>query len=105
MHPSHAGPCAVAQCTRTCLHAAESGTASYKVLVQTSDIRGAGTDSDIFIRLFGPKGDSGERLLDTSANDFERGNLDTFLFTVGARLRASLDTFLLTVGVLGCAQA
>ncbi|KAF5837533.1 hypothetical protein DUNSADRAFT_4226 [Dunaliella salina] len=63
------------------LAAADSGTASYKVLVQTSDIRGAGTDSDIFIRLFGPKGDSGERLLDSSANDFERGKLDTFMFS------------------------
>uniref|UniRef100_A0A7S3VHN2 PLAT domain-containing protein n=1 Tax=Dunaliella tertiolecta TaxID=3047 RepID=A0A7S3VHN2_DUNTE len=63
------------------LAAADSGTASYKVLVQTSDIRGAGTDSDIFICLFGPKGDSGERLLDSSANDFERGKLDTFMFS------------------------
>lgn len=82
---------------------AEKGTASYRVLVQTSDLRGAGTDSDIFITLFGPKGDTGERPLESSANDFERGKLDTFMFTVCAAHilplymfeRGKLDTFTL----------
>ncbi len=43
--------------------------------VYTSDIRGAGTDSDIFITIYGEKGDSGERLLDNSQNNFERNQV------------------------------
>jgi len=67
--------CWVPSCT-------EKGTASYRILVQTSDVRGAGTDSDVFITLYGPKGDSGERALESSANDFERGKQDVFMLTV-----------------------
>uniref|UniRef100_A0A383W527 PLAT domain-containing protein n=1 Tax=Tetradesmus obliquus TaxID=3088 RepID=A0A383W527_TETOB len=51
---------------------------SYKVEVQTSDIRGAGTDADVLLTIFGSAGDSGPQKLFTSANDFERGKLDTF---------------------------
>jgi hypothetical protein len=46
--------------------------------VFTSDIRGAGTDSDVFCTLSGLKGDSGERTLDTSADNFERASEDIF---------------------------
>lgn len=39
----------------------------------TSDLRGAGTDSNVTCNLFGKTGSTGERRLDTSANNFERG--------------------------------
>ncbi len=52
--------------------------------MQTSDVRGAGTDSDVSIIVFGNQGDTGTRPLESSANDFERGNLDTFFFTVSS---------------------
>ena len=45
----------------------------YKVTVYTGDKRGAGTDADVFVTLFGEGGDSGERKLDTKRNNFERG--------------------------------
>ena len=45
----------------------------YKVTVHTSDIRGAGTDADVFCAIYGERGTTGERVLDTSANNFERG--------------------------------
>ena len=45
-------------------------------------MRGAGTDSDVTIIVFGAKGDTGARALESSANDFERGQLDTYFFTV-----------------------
>lgn len=48
--------------------------------VATSDIRGAGTDSDVFITLFGSLGESGERSLESSVNDFERGRVDRYIF-------------------------
>jgi hypothetical protein len=46
--------------------------ASYRVMVKTSDLRGAGTDADVFLTIYGPKGDTGERVLDNSSNNFER---------------------------------
>lgn len=46
--------------------------------MKTGDIRGAGTDANVFIQLFGKNGDTGERKLETSSNDFERGHNDTF---------------------------
>lgn len=42
------------------------------MLVYTSDLRGAGTDSNVFITLYGPMGDTGERKIDNSKNNFER---------------------------------
>lgn len=60
------------------LHA-EGGGAQYRVIVKTGDQRGAGTDSNVFLTIYGSKGDSGERPLDTSANNFERAMTDTFL--------------------------
>ena len=35
---------------------------TYNVTVVTSDIRGAGTDSNVYIQLFGNKNDSGNIL-------------------------------------------
>eukprot|EP00798_Chlamydomonas_sp_ICE-L_P018433 gene18433-24909_t len=58
---------------------------SYKVTVKTSDIRGAGTDSNITFQLFGMKDeksvDTGKHVLDDSANNFER-NMDEVSDTV-----------------------
>ena len=48
---------------------------TYRVIVKTSDLRGAGTDADIFLVVYGPLGDTGERLLDNSANNFERNQV------------------------------
>ena len=53
-----------------------------------TDVRGAGTDSDVFITIYGTAGDTGERDLATSANNFERGRLDTFLFDVSGAANA-----------------
>uniref|UniRef100_A0A6B2KWS8 PLAT domain-containing protein n=1 Tax=Arcella intermedia TaxID=1963864 RepID=A0A6B2KWS8_9EUKA len=63
----------------------EDGTSSapivsYKVFVTTGDRRGAGTDANVFITLFGTKGDSSERLLESPGNNFERNSTDTFGF-------------------------
>ncbi|KAG2499991.1 hypothetical protein HYH03_002273 [Edaphochlamys debaryana] len=71
-------------CKRTLLSgaaAAAAGLCSYRVIVKTSDMRGAGTDADVFLTIYGPKGDTGERPLDNSANNFERNQTDTFILT------------------------
>lgn len=62
--------------------AAAAGKVSYKVEVQTSDIRGAGTDADVVLTMYGSSGDTGPLKLFSSANDFERGQLDTFFVEV-----------------------
>ena len=51
---------------------------TYKLLVKTGDIRGAGTDANVFAQIFGENGDTGERKLEASGNNFERGHTDTF---------------------------
>ena len=40
--------------------------------VRTQDKRGAGTDADISVILFGDKNKTGELKLESSANNFER---------------------------------
>ena len=46
--------------------------------MKTGDVRGAGTDANVFVQLFGQNGDSGERKLESSGNNFERGHTDVF---------------------------
>ena len=44
----------------------------YQVHVYTGDVWGAGTDANVVITIFGEDGDSGERKLDNTSNNFER---------------------------------
>uniref|UniRef100_A0A3B4DKH5 PLAT domain-containing protein n=1 Tax=Pygocentrus nattereri TaxID=42514 RepID=A0A3B4DKH5_PYGNA len=50
----------------------------YVVSVFTADVKGSGTDADVFINIFGENGDTGERRLDSDKNNFERGTEDKF---------------------------
>uniref|UniRef100_A0AAQ5YHT5 Lipoxygenase homology PLAT domains 1b n=1 Tax=Amphiprion ocellaris TaxID=80972 RepID=A0AAQ5YHT5_AMPOC len=50
----------------------------YAVSVFTADVKGSGTDADVFINIFGEFGDTGERRLDNDKNNFERGTEDKF---------------------------
>ncbi|XP_071822236.1 outer dynein arm-docking complex subunit 4-like isoform X2 [Apostichopus japonicus] len=57
-------------------------TLTYKVIVKTSDEQGSGTNSEVFIILFGENGDSGKLLLTTPVTEgdiFESGNIDRFI--------------------------
>ena len=67
-------------CQRTLKAGAGGTTSRYKVTVRTGDEMGAGTDADVSLTIYGTLGDSGERALDSSANDFERGSKDEFFF-------------------------
>ncbi|XP_062503862.1 lipoxygenase homology domain-containing protein 1-like isoform X2 [Corticium candelabrum] len=51
----------------------------YTVKTQTGDKRGAGTDANVFVTIFGKDGDTGERRLDNSKNNFERKRIDQFV--------------------------
>ena len=50
----------------------------YMVEVHTGKKRGAGTDANVFLNIFGEQGDTGERPLEkskTNMNKFEKGNV------------------------------
>lgn len=46
--------------------------------VKTGDVRGAGTDANVFLQIFGEHGDTGDKKLESSGNNFERGHTDIF---------------------------
>jgi lipoxygenase homology domain-containing protein 1 len=55
---------------------------SYHLKIKTGDIRNAGTDANVYLKIFGEKGDSGKKKLkrsDTTTNKFERGRIDEFI--------------------------
>lgn len=56
----------------------EDGRLAYTFRVQTSDVKGAGTDSNIFVSLVGDKGETGYQPLVANHDTFERGNEDVF---------------------------
>ena len=64
-------------------------TACHMLQVHTSDIRGAGTDANVYLIIYGATGrDSGRLPLENSKNNFERGQEDTF--TVQVRIHKKL---------------
>ena len=44
----------------------------------TGDVRGAGTNSNVFLVLYGDNGKSDEFKLRTKSDNFERGQVDQF---------------------------
>ena len=61
-----------------------STQSKWRVVTQTSNLSGAGTDATVSIQVWGPKGMLGgsEQPLNTSKNDFERNEVDTFFLDV-----------------------
>ncbi|XP_048241483.1 lipoxygenase homology domain-containing protein 1-like isoform X2 [Haliotis rufescens] len=58
------------------------GTTRYVIDVKTGDVRGAGTDANVFLKIFGSKGDTGDMQLKSSesaTNKFERNRTDKFI--------------------------
>lgn len=50
--------------------------------VKTGDVRGAGTDANVFVQIYGEKGDTGKlqlRSAENTKNKFERGRTDQFV--------------------------
>lgn len=55
---------------------------SYHIAIKTGSINGASSDSKVFVKLYGEKGDTNKMLLVVSDNDlgnyFETGQTDIF---------------------------
>ncbi|KAL0965208.1 hypothetical protein UPYG_G00278200 [Umbra pygmaea] len=47
--------------------------------IWTSDVKGAGTDAQVFLQLYGEKGKSDEIKLESKSDSFEQGQLDKFM--------------------------
>ena len=64
----------------------------YPVHVHTAKKTGAGTDSNVFLNIFGSQGDSGDRPLmfsKTNRNEFEKGNVSHNQLTIISRTNVS----------------
>lgn len=52
----------------------------YEIIITTGDVKGAGTDANVFLTVFGVNGDSGKRhLWQKFRNLFEQGRTDRFV--------------------------
>lgn len=74
----------------------------YTINVYTGDVSGAGTDANVFMALFGDKGDSGERKLhksDTYKDKFERGHVSGYC--TRQRKRHFGSSFIVAIRVFG----
>lgn len=47
--------------------------------IWTSDIKGAGTDAQVFLQIYGEKGKSDEIKLENNSDSFEQAQLDKFM--------------------------
>lgn len=59
----------------------ENLNSHYKIIITTGSIQGAGTDANVFIQMFGDLQTSQRKILDKVGNQFETGNVDTFVIT------------------------
>lgn len=50
----------------------------YNVWVSTSNERGAGTDANVFLTIYGKKGKTDEIQIGNATDNFEQGQLDKF---------------------------
>lgn len=50
----------------------------YEVVIHTGDVRGAGTDANVILVLYGEKGKSDEFKLRNKTDNFERDKVDKF---------------------------
>ena len=56
---------------------------NYKLHVFTGELKGSGTDANVFITLYGENGDTGERPLtksETYRDKFEKGHVSNLVF-------------------------
>ena len=50
----------------------------YEVTVWTSDVRGAGTDANVFLQMYGENGKTEQCNLRNRTDNFEQGQMDKF---------------------------
>lgn len=61
----------------------------WSLWIWTSDVKGAGTDAQVFLQIYGEKGKSDEIKLENNSDSFEQAQLDKFM--VSPRLPSKLS--------------
>uniref|UniRef100_A0A667Z1M9 Lipoxygenase homology PLAT domains 1 n=1 Tax=Myripristis murdjan TaxID=586833 RepID=A0A667Z1M9_9TELE len=56
----------------------------WSLWVWTSEVKGAGTDAQVFLQIYGEKGKSDEIKMDSKSDSFEQGQLDKFMVSAGS---------------------
>uniref|UniRef100_A0A3Q2V469 Lipoxygenase homology PLAT domains 1a n=1 Tax=Haplochromis burtoni TaxID=8153 RepID=A0A3Q2V469_HAPBU len=51
----------------------------WSLWIWTSDVKGAGTDAQVFLQIYGEKGKSDEMKLENNSDSFEQGQVDKFM--------------------------
>lgn len=51
----------------------------WSLWIWTSDVKGAGTDAQVFLQIYGEKGKSDEIKLENNSDSFEQAQLDKFM--------------------------
>lgn len=76
---------------------------TYRVHVFTGDVSNAGTNSNVFICVYGERGDTGEQKLEkseTHMDKFERNNVRTVLFMHGNKEQTCFFYFGVVLSVM-----
>lgn len=55
----------------------------WSLWIWTSDLKGAGTDAQVFLQIYGESGKSDEIKLENNSDSFEQGRLDKFMVILG----------------------
>lgn len=67
-------------------------------------MKGAGTDAQVFLQIYGETGKSDEIKLENNSDSFEQAQLDKFMVRLGSSAELSLDNLLtLFVSMFGIA--
>lgn len=61
------------------LHLGSSAEYPWSLWIWTSDVKGAGTDAQVFLQIYGEKGKSDEIKLENNSDSFEQAQLDKFM--------------------------
>lgn len=51
----------------------------WSLWIWTSDVKGAGTDAQVFLQIYGERGKSDEIKLENNSDSFEQAQLDKFM--------------------------
>lgn len=51
----------------------------WSLWIWTSDVKGAGTDAQVFLQIYGENGKSDEIKLENNSDSFEQGQVDKFM--------------------------
>lgn len=54
----------------------------WSLWIWTSDVKGAGTDAQVFLQIYGEKGKSDEMKLENNSDSFEQGQVDKFMVSL-----------------------